>query len=198
MVSRCKSRRSTVRSFRVRQLAAAFLRVSVLAKFCDPVPWRSGRANRSRTAASKLAGEKAAASCRTLKLRVAGLGFGQMKTRSRRRTSNQHRSLRFLVSRCKSRRRTVRSFRVRQLAAAFLRASLLAKFCDPVPWRSGRANRSRTAASKLAGEKAAASCRTLKLRSAGFRFGPRKSRGRESQGAALRMLGTRRVRFGVR
>ena len=53
--------------------------------------------------------------------------------------------------------RTRRSFGVRQLAAAFLPASLLA----------GISTRTRFAASKLAGEKAAASCRTPKLRAEG-------------------------------
>jgi len=51
-----------MRSFRVRQLAAAFLPASLLAEF----------QMRARLAASKLAGGKTGASCRTLKLRIRG------------------------------------------------------------------------------------------------------------------------------
>ena len=58
-------------------------------------------------------------------------------------------------------RHALRSFRVRQLAAAFLPASLLAGFQPPGSPHAGLCTGS---ASKLAREKTAASCRTLKLR----------------------------------
>ncbi len=59
----------------------------------------------------------------------------------------------------------VRSFGVRQLAAAFSPASLLAGASHPKPvLLDGNSTRVRNTASKLARRKAAASCRTLKLR----------------------------------